>query len=203
MAAITWQHWLAHLALIPITALAVLLLDEFPLLGTILCSTILVYPPFFIASVCILRKNARRVGSAMVWLNAAYSMQAAIVPLMGWVWFIRLCFDLCYRRERVFAAATGLGVQTALANYLAPLADLLRGSRSERDGAATVMSVHEDNESQGNCVGCLFRRPNCSWSDCPHVLYCMICYWRTINHGGDGRCPYCQKGTEVKRLVFP
>lgn len=65
-----------------------------------------------------------------------------------------------------------------------------------------MATVAESSTTGPTCRMCSTSVPNCNWLDCHHAFWCMECYDRWTARGGDARCPYCKKGSWVKKLIY-
>lgn len=78
--------------------------------------------------------------------------------------------------------------------------------KQEDQGMSTseLMKIVTENANiNETCNICSTNKADCSWIDCPHVMYCMECYNKyTAKNRVRGDCPCCHKGTQVERLVF-
>lgn len=205
MKTITSTHWLAHLGLLPMIYVAFFCTAyQFPKMSAVLSGLITVYFLFFLVCAFTLDVEARWPSQSRDWLAFLGVPSAGLLV----IW----C-DHVYQSSSEVAQDTvvvwmGLGTTFALVCYLMHLQELFDKHHAENDyfevnPGAKVCTEYDDTKPAGDCIACWSNHPNVSWADCKHVVYCMTCYLQSIEHGGDGKCPYCKKGKKVKRLAYP
>lgn len=214
MALIPRKRWLAQLALVPLTFSVITCGDRFPrfpILSAGIQGLTACYSLLFMVCVLSVRSGAR--------LPSSYEYHLAVrglfwVTFCSWpIWWIIVLVD-AYRlcaggSPDIIVSLMGWLMTYALAAFIKELAilcgtDLLPTSHhAEPVNLSTLIEALDHTETSSNCIFCVTNRPDCNWSDCQHVLYCMDCYEKTVKDGGNGQCPYCQKGAEVKKLLFP
>lgn len=116
---------------------------------------------------------------------------------------VAVCFIVAPDQELVDRVANA---SYGLLHVLYFEATLYTAEKDDQQDVSTAELMEQmgelDVNMEGKCRICLTAKSDAMWEDCGHAMWCMSCYKDTKNKGGDGKCPFCQKGKNVRKVRF-